>query len=250
MKEEYINLTLENIDTEHICCAISDKKHQNGVVTKKEWLKKQIKNGHVFRKLNQNGKIFIEYGNLEDEFVPVVGKNYIYIYCLWVSGSFKGKGHGENLIKYAIEDAKKKNKSGICVVVGNKKMPFLSDKKFLEKYGFKVVDTTDFGVELIAISFDDKETPKFTDAVKKNKIDEKCLVIYYNDECPYISNCLLEIVEVCKEKKIDLKLHYIDTVDKAKKVPCFMNNFCVFYNGKFITHELLNKGRLIKFLCL
>ena len=25
---EYINLTLENIDDEHICCAIGDKKHQ------------------------------------------------------------------------------------------------------------------------------------------------------------------------------------------------------------------------------
>lgn len=28
---EYINLTLENIDEEHICCAIGDKKHQVGV---------------------------------------------------------------------------------------------------------------------------------------------------------------------------------------------------------------------------
>ena len=27
---EYINLNLENIESEHICCAISDKKHQEG----------------------------------------------------------------------------------------------------------------------------------------------------------------------------------------------------------------------------
>ena len=32
---EYINLTLENIDNEHICCAIGDKKHQAGVESKK-----------------------------------------------------------------------------------------------------------------------------------------------------------------------------------------------------------------------
>lgn len=31
---EYINLTLENIDEEHICCAIGDKKHQEGVDSK------------------------------------------------------------------------------------------------------------------------------------------------------------------------------------------------------------------------
>lgn len=28
---EYVNLTSENIDDEHICCAIGDKKHQKGV---------------------------------------------------------------------------------------------------------------------------------------------------------------------------------------------------------------------------
>ena len=32
---EYINLTLENIDDEHICCAIGDPKHQDGVNSKK-----------------------------------------------------------------------------------------------------------------------------------------------------------------------------------------------------------------------
>ena len=37
---EYINLTIENIDEEHICCAIGDPKHQKGVDKKKEWIKK------------------------------------------------------------------------------------------------------------------------------------------------------------------------------------------------------------------
>ena len=42
---EYINLTLENIDEEHICCAIGAPKHQNGVDRKKEWMKKKLKDG-------------------------------------------------------------------------------------------------------------------------------------------------------------------------------------------------------------
>ena len=50
---EYINLTLENIDDEHICCAIGDKKHQAGVDSKKEWIKSKLKDGHIFRKLNE-----------------------------------------------------------------------------------------------------------------------------------------------------------------------------------------------------
>ena len=55
---EYINLNLENIESEHICCAISDKKHQEGVRLKKEWLKERIKEGHIFRKLKGRGKVF------------------------------------------------------------------------------------------------------------------------------------------------------------------------------------------------
>lgn len=35
MSEEYINLTLDNLEEEHLCCAIADKKHQAGVVSKK-----------------------------------------------------------------------------------------------------------------------------------------------------------------------------------------------------------------------
>ena len=35
---EYINLDEKNIDEEHICCAIGDPKHQDGVDKKKEWI--------------------------------------------------------------------------------------------------------------------------------------------------------------------------------------------------------------------
>ena len=42
MSEQFINLTIENIDKEHLCCAIADKKHQAGVAVKKNWLKERI----------------------------------------------------------------------------------------------------------------------------------------------------------------------------------------------------------------
>lgn len=89
--EEYINITLDNIDQEHICCAISDKKHFEGVFNKKEWLKKRITEGHVFRKLNVQGKVFVEYAPLEKAWVPIEGNGFLYIYCLWVSGNLKVK---------------------------------------------------------------------------------------------------------------------------------------------------------------
>ena len=87
--EEYINITLDNIDQEHICYAISDKKYFEGGFNKKEWLKKRITEGHVFRKLNVQGKVFVEYAPLEKAWVPIEGNGFLYIYCLWVSGILK-----------------------------------------------------------------------------------------------------------------------------------------------------------------
>ena len=200
---EYINLTLENIDEEHICCAIGDKKHQAGVDSKKEWIKSKLKDGHVFRKLNARGKIFIEYEPIETAWIPISGKNYEYIYCLWVAGSFKGKGIGKELIEYAINDSKEKGKSGICTLVSKKKKPFIGEKKFFEHYGFKVVDTIG-DYELLALQFDDSETPRFNDNARTMKIDNQDFTIYYSNECPYVEYEVNELTEYAKENNIKI----------------------------------------------
>lgn len=247
MKNEYINLTLENINDEHICCAIGNPKHQDGVSHKKEWLKQRIKEGHVFRKLNARGKAFIEYAPLEKAWVPISGNNYIYVYCLWVAGSFKGKGIGRELLEYAIKDAKEKGKSGICTLTSKKKKPYLSEKKFFEHFGFKVVDMIG-EYELLSLSFEGTN-PKFNDNARKMKIDNKEFTIYYSPECPFIINCLNEVMEYAKENNISLNVIKIDTLEKAKNVPCVFNNWANFYKGKYISNTLLNKNsfeRIIK----
>ncbi len=71
---EYINISEENIHDEHICCAIGDPKHQAWVDRKKEWIKNKLKDGHVFRKLNARGKIFIEYEPIENAWILLMVK--------------------------------------------------------------------------------------------------------------------------------------------------------------------------------
>ena len=121
MCESFITISGNLLEQEHLCCAMTDKKHQSGVTAKKKWLADRIAEGHIFRKLDVNGKVFIEYAPLETAWVPIQGKSYLYIYCLWVSGSFKGKGYGKALLESCIQDAKKKGKSGICVLSSKKK---------------------------------------------------------------------------------------------------------------------------------
>ena len=209
---EYINLDEKNINEEHICCAIGDPKHQAGVDKKKEWIKNKFKDGHVFRKLNARGKIFIEYEPIETAWVPINGKNYEYIYCLWVAGSFKGKGIARELLEYAIKDAKDKKKSGICTLVAQKKKPFLGEKKFFEHFGFKVVDSIK-DYELMALQFDDKDTPKFSDSARNMKIDDKDFTIYYTNECPYVEYEVKELSDYAKEKNIKLNFIKIDSLE-------------------------------------
>ena len=203
MSEEFKNLTIENIENEHLCCAIADKKHQEGVLSKKNWLKDRIAEGHTFRKLDEKGKVFIEY-------------------------------------------AKNQGKSGVCILTSKKKKPFLSEKKFMQKFDFEVVESVG-EYELLALSFDGSK-PTFSESVKTQSIDDKTLTIYYGVQCPYIPNCLEQIQNYCKSNKIPINLIAVDTLEKSKNLPCVFNNWAVFYNGKFETVHLLNEGYLKKML--
>ncbi len=244
---EYINLTIDNINNEHICCAIGDPKHQAGVDSKKEWMKNKLKDGHVFRKLNARGKIFIEYEPIETAWAPIIGKNYEYIYCLWVAGTFKGKGIDKELLEYAINDSKEKGMSGICALTSKKKKPFLGEKKFFEHYGFKVVDEIG-DYQLLALQFDNNETPKFNDNARLMKIDNQEFTIYYSPECPYVEYEVKELSNYAKEKNIKIKFIKIDSLEEAKQVPCIFNNWANFYKGEFISNTILNVNSFDKLI--
>lgn len=247
MDNRLIELAPDNLDQEHVCCAIADKKHQGGVSSKKQWLRERIPEGHVFRKLDAKGKVFIEYAPLESAWVPVNGKGFLYIYCLWVAGSFKGKGYGKALLQSCIEDARARGKSGICVLSSKKKKPFLSDKKFFCQHGFEVVDTAGEDYELLALSFDGTK-PYFSDSVRQMAVDTKGLTIYHGLQCPYIPNCIEQVRTFCKNNSIELHIIAIDSLEKAKNVPCVFNNWAVFYQGTFQTVHLLNETYLKKWL--
>lgn len=243
----YINLDIDNIEEEHICCAIGDPKHQDGVDKKKEWMKERLANGHVFRKLDARGKIFIEYEPIETAWVPISGENYEYIYCLWVAGRFKGNGIARELLEYAISDAKEKNMSGICTLVAKKKKPFLGEKKFFLHFGFEVVDTIQ-DYELLALKFDDNDTPKFNDNARLMKIDDEDFTIYYTNQCPYVEYEIKELTDYAESNNIKLNFIKIDSLEKAKNAPCIINNWANFYRGEYVSNRILNAKSFEKLL--
>ncbi|MDU1890407.1 MAG: GNAT family N-acetyltransferase [Dysgonomonas sp.] len=247
MNADFINLTTENLADEHLCCIIRSKKPHKGLDAKRQWLSDRLKEGHVFRKLNAKGTVFIEYAPLEIAWVPIIGDNYYYIYCLWVLGSYKGKGHAKSLMEYCIVDAREKGKSGICMLGAKKQKNWLSNQSFAKKFGFEVVDTTDNGYELLALSFDGR-TPKFAQNVKIQEIENKELTIYYDMQCPYIYHNVEMIKQHCEMNDISVSLIQVDTLQKAKGLPCVFNNWGVFYKGKFETVNLLDVDYLKRIL--
>lgn len=139
---EYVKLTADNLEKEHICCAISNNKDIQ-VSSKKAWLAERFDDGLVFLKSVERGKCFIEYIPAENAWCPIVADGYMHIDCFWVSGSFKGHGYANDLLNACIADAKSKGKLGLTVVSSPKKMPFLSDPKYLAYKGFKVADSAE-----------------------------------------------------------------------------------------------------------
>ena len=89
---EYIRVNKDNLENEHICCAISNN-NDIQVSSKKNWLSERFNDGLIFLKSVERGKCFIEYIPAEKAWVPIDARNYMYIDCLWVSGSFKGHGY-------------------------------------------------------------------------------------------------------------------------------------------------------------
>lgn len=99
------------------------------------------------------------------------------------------------------------------------------------------MDTTENGYELLALSFDGT-MPRFAENAKKMEIESSDLTIYYDMQCPYVLQRIEMIRQYCEEKQIPVSFIEVDTLQKAKELPCVFNNWALFYKGKFETVNL------------
>lgn len=180
---DYMKLTTENLDSEHICCAISSNKAPQ-VLTKKQWLRDRLGEGLVFLKGDVRGKCFIEYIPAEYAWVPIEAPGYMHINCFWVSGACKGQGYSNALLAACIEDARNRGMQGLTVISSHKKQSFLSDPKYLAHKGFRLADTAEPYFTLLYLPFDDSgEKPRFKAAVKAPATGDAGFSLYYTPGC-------------------------------------------------------------------
>lgn len=240
---EYITITKENIDKEHICCAMSNLQSEE----KKKWLKERFDEGLVFYRAKDRGKCFIEYIPSENAWVPIDAPNYMFINCLWIAGSFKGHGYADDLLDKCIEDAKNQKRDGICILSSIKKKEFMSDPKFLAYKGFEVADESINGITLMYLPLNKKAIkPKFRECANKGVIKDKGFVIYYTDQCPFTYYWVRRVVDVAKENGIKIKTIHIDNKEDAKNMPCPVSTYALFKDGKFVTQSIQSDKKFLK----
>lgn len=239
--ENIITLNKSNIDKEHICCAISDKKCKDSYELKKDWLKREFNNGYVFRRIDARAKVFIEYGPAEKGWCPVNAPNYLLINCFWISGQYKGQGYGKELLKLTTEDAISQGKDGLVTVVGTSKFHFMSDTKWFLKQGFETCEKLPSGFSLLVKKINqDAKTPTFNDSVKSGQCEDKNgLVVYYSNRCPFSEyHVTTSLQETARKRNLLLKVIKLDSMEKAQSAPTPATIFSLFYNGKFVTTDL------------
>ncbi len=237
----YISLTKDNLGSEHICCAFSDKKCAEGYQLKKDWLEKEFDNGYRFLRLDERAKVFIEYGPAENGWAPIIAPNYLLINCFWVSGKYKGHGHAKALLSKAVEEAKAQGRDGLVTIVGVKKCHFMSDGKWLLRQGFEVCGTTPSGFNLLVLKFNEQgATPIFNDNVVRGDCpDKEGLVVYYSNRCPFAEYHVKQsLSETAANRNIPVKVIKIESADQAQSAPCPSTIFSLFYNGQFVTTDI------------
>ena len=243
-----ITITNENLDSEHICCAISNNKDIQ-VSSKKSWLAERFADGLVFKKCDVRGKCFIEYVPAEKAWSPIEAEGYMFIDCLWVSGQYKGQGYSNLLLNECIKDSKNAGKHGICVLSSQKKTPFLSDPKYLKYKGFILADTAEPYYELMYLPFfADAPEPRLKLSAKRPQINEQGFVLFYAYQCPFTAKYVPLIENIAMEKSVPFKAIRFTTTEEAQDAPAPFTTYSLFYNGEFVTHEILSDKKFEKLL--
>ena len=245
---EYIRVTKDNLESEHICCAISNNNDVQ-VASKKAWLAERFDEGLVFLKSVERGKCFIEYIPAENAWAPIDATGYMYIDCLWVSGSFKGHGYSSDLLGECMKDSKSKGKAGLCILSSAKKKPFLADPKYLKHKGFTVCDEADNGIQLWYLPFSpDTEKPSFKECAKHPHVDKAGYVLYYTSQCPFNAKYVPVVEQTAKENGVKFTSIHLQNKTDAQNAPTPITTYALFCDGAYLTNEQMNDKRFLKLL--
>ena len=213
-------------------------------------MRDRFSEGLVFKRLDERGKVFIEYAPIEAAWRPVVGERYSVIHCLWVSGRFKGNGWGARLLEECVNDARKAGSAGVAVVSSAKAKPFLTDKKFFAAHGFEVVDSAPPFFELLALRLDrTAPAPVFSEAAKRNaRPGESGLFFSHADQCPFMEGYVGLLSRVASGKGLPSRIDRLRSRSDVLSRGSPFGTLGIYRDGTFLTHELMTESKFAALL--
>ena len=128
-------------------------------------------------------------------------------------------------------------------------MGFLSDPKYMSYKGFQTADTAEPYFELMYLLFEeDASLLRFRDSVGRQKDMPEGFVLYYTNQCPFTAKYVPILEEMAKVRNAAFQSVHIQTREDAQNAPSPFTTFSLFYDGQFVTHEILSEKKFDKIL--
>ena len=80
--------------------------------------------------------------------------------------------------------------------------------------------------------------PRFREQAKSAQTDGSRFEIFYTSQCPFTAKYVPLIENMANDMNLPLSAVHISSREQAQNAPCAYTAFSLFYNGKFITHEI------------
>ena len=250
-----IDVNAENIDNQDLFCK-KTKKKLPGYQNKVKWIKERFREGLKYKVLyvkegnKETSRGMIEYIPGEYNWRGIDADGWMVIHCIWVVGKAKQKGHGDKLLKLAIEDAKKQRLHGV-VGMSAEKEGRVPKKKIFLKNGFVKVDEIEPNFSLYALVFnEDAPKPRFYPINKGNQSKySEGVSIVYTDQCPYIVDLVEDLnSEYGKDKINSIKLN---TSKEARENAVYpYGTYCIICNGDIGLYKHATKKEIQKILAV
>lgn len=250
---DIVSLSNGNIRDYGVCGYTNIKRPGYG--EKLDWISQRFKQGLKIKTLVHDiggNQGMIETIPAEYGWRPIEADGFLLVHCLFVGfrKEYKGRGYGALLIRDSIDEAKRENRPGVCVVT--RKGSFMAGPDIFLKLGFEPVDQTAPDFQLLVKKFDSKAP---TPAFKKN-LRERAglypgeLTIIRSFQCPY---SVKNVNEICREAEntyhVTPKVITLTSHEQAQnEVPCAVGNFCIIYKGRIVAEHPISRGRFVNIL--
>lgn len=73
-------------------------------------------------------------------------------------------------------------------------------------------------------------------------------MLYYTNQCPFTAKYVPLLEKTAKERNAVFQVIHIQTKEEAQNAPTPFTTFSLFYDGQFVTHEILSEKKLDKIL--